>query len=149
MATFLPPLIGELAWPLAVALAWVVGEIGHRVTSLPRISLYGLVGFALGSAQLGWLPQAASGSTMLLANIAFGLILFEFGYRVNLRWLRINPWIGVTGVVEAVATFSLVYLCAVGFGTPVLTSLLIASLAMSTSPAAICASSTRSAARAS
>ena len=137
MAAFLPPLIGELAWPLAVALAWIVGEIGHRFTSLPRISLYGLVGFALGSAQLGWLPQSPSGSTMLLANIAFGLILFEFGYRVNLRWLRINPWIGVTGVVEAVATFSLVYLCAVGFGTPVLTSLLIASLAMSTSPAAI------------
>lgn len=137
MAAFLPPLIGELAWPLAVALAWIVGEIGHRITSLPRISLYGIVGFALGSAQLGWLPQAASGSTMLLANIAFGLILFEFGYRVNLRWLRINPWITITGVVEAAATFALVYTCAIAFGTPVLTALLIASLAMSTSPAAI------------
>jgi Kef-type K+ transport system membrane component KefB len=137
MTSVLPPLIGELAWPLAVALAWIVGEIGHRITSLPRISLYGLVGFALGSAQLGWLPQAASDSVMLLANIAFGLILFEFGYRVNLRWLRINPWIGVTGVVEAVATFALVYVCAIAFGTPVLTALLIASLAMSTSPAAI------------
>jgi Kef-type K+ transport system membrane component KefB len=137
MPSFLPPLIGELAWPLAVALAWIVGEIGHRITSLPRISLYGLVGFALGSAQLGWLPQAASGTTMLLANIAFGLILFEFGYRVNLRWLRINPWIGITGVVEAAATFALVYFCAIAFGTSVLTALLIASLSMSTSPAAI------------
>jgi Kef-type K+ transport system membrane component KefB len=74
---------------------------------------------------------------MLLANVAFGLILFEFGYRVNLRWLQINPWIGGTGVLEATATFAAVYAVAVAFGMPVLASLLLASLAMSTSPAAV------------
>lgn len=137
MLSNLAPLVGDLAWPVAVAVAWVIGELGHRLTSLPRISLYGLVGFGLGNAQLGLLPPADTGSVMLLANVAFGLILFEFGYRINLRWLRSNPWIGVTGVLEAAATFALVYFCAVAFGMPVVASLLLASLAMSTSPAAV------------
>ena len=56
----LATLIGELAWPVAVAVAWVTGELGHRLTSLPRISLYGLVRFGLGNAQLGLLPPADS-----------------------------------------------------------------------------------------
>jgi Kef-type K+ transport system membrane component KefB len=72
---------------------------------------------------------------MLMANVAFGLILFELGYRINLHWLRSNPWIGVTGVVEAAVTFILVYFTADLFGMPMLVSLLLASLAMSTSPA--------------
>lgn len=133
----LSPLIANLAWPFAIALAWVAGELGHRWIGLPRISVYGLVGFGLGHTQLGLLPSADSGTGMLLANVAFGLILFEFGYRINLRWLRSNPWIGATGVLESTATFVAVYAVAVGFGMPILASLLLASLAMSTSPAAI------------
>lgn len=127
----------DLAWPLAVALAWVFGELGHRWTGLPRISLYGVAGFALGGSQLGLLPQTGSGPIMLVANAAFGLILFEFGYRINLRWLRTNPWIGITAVLEAALTFGAVYALAQAFGLPLLTSLLLASLAMSTSPAAL------------
>jgi Kef-type K+ transport system membrane component KefB len=130
-------LLAELAWPLTLGLAWVIGELGHRWTGLPRISLYGLVGFGLGHAQLGLIPPADAGSVMLLANIAFGLILFEFGYRINLRWLRTNPWIGATGVLEAAATFAAVYAVATAFDMPSLAALLLASLALSTSPAAI------------
>jgi Kef-type K+ transport system membrane component KefB len=135
--TDLSPLLADLAWPFALALAWVIGELGHRWTALPRISLYGLVGFGLGHTQLGLLPPANTGSVMLLANVAFGLILFEFGYRINLRWLRTNPWLAATGVLEAAATFVAVYAVAVIFGMPLLASLLLASLAMSTSPAAV------------
>lgn len=133
----LSALTGDFAWPVAIAFAWVVGEIAHRWTKLPRISVYGAVGFALGDTQFGVLPGGGATSMMLIANVAFGLILFEFGYRINLRWLHRNPWIGVTGVVEALATFAAIYLLALGFGMPLLTSLLMASLAMSTSPAAV------------
>lgn len=131
------PLVSDLVWPFAIAVAWLVGEVGHRWTGLPRISLYGLSGFLLGNAQLGLLPMASNGGVLLLANIAFGLILFEFGYRVNLRWLRINVWIPVTGILEALATFLVVGAIASAFGMPALSSLLLASLAMSTSPAAL------------
>ena len=130
-------LSAEVAWPLAIVFAWIAGEFGARWTGLPRISIYGLVGFALAQSQMGFLPSAEHTAMLLLANIAFGLILFECGYRVNLGWLRANPWIGITGLVEAIATFAVVYAIALWFDTSSINALLLASLAMSTSPAGI------------
>lgn len=135
----------DLSWPFAIALAWVAGEFGHRFTRLPRISFYGAVGFVLAQHQVGVLPSvggavggAVGGGTMLLlADVAFGLILFELGYRINLRWLRNNPWIGVAGLVEAIGTFAVVDFIALAFGVAPITALLLASLAMSTSPASV------------
>ncbi|MDB5770349.1 MAG: sodium/hydrogen exchanger family protein [Burkholderia sp.] len=127
----------NLAWPFAIALAWVAGEFGHRWTGLPRISIYGVVGFVLANAQTGVLQLADGSNIILLANIAFGLILFEFGYRINLHWLRANPWITATGVLESFCTFAVVYSVALWFDTPMMTAMLLASLAMSTSPAGI------------
>ena len=135
--TELLPILNTLAWPFAVAIAWIAGEFGQRYTNLPRISFYGLVGFALAAPQLGVLPAPDAGAIPMLADVAFGLILFELGYRINLRWLRNNPWIGVSGLVESIATFVAVYFIAVAFGTPQLTSLMLASLAMATSPATV------------
>lgn len=129
--------VSQLAWPFALALAWLAGEFGHRWTGLPRISLYGLVGFLFANIGAGLLPQAEGGTFMLLANVAFGLILFELGYRINLHWMRVNPWIAITGVVEAVSTFVVVYFVADWFGTTPLTALLLGSLAMATSPAGV------------
>lgn len=130
-------LITDLAWPLALAVAWIAGELGHRLIGIPRISSYGIVGFLLAHDQTGFLPRSDGGNIMLLANIAFGLILFELGYRINLRWLHTNPWLGVTSLVEAGGTFAAVYAVAQWFGMPFIPSLLLASLAMATSPAAV------------
>ncbi len=131
------PIISDLAWPFALAIAWIAGEFGHRWTGLPRISIYGLVGFLLANTQSGLLSRPDSVSIMLLANIAFSLILFELGYRINLRWLRTNPWLGVTSLVEAGGTFVAVYLVAQWFDMPFIPSLLLSSLAMATSPAGV------------
>lgn len=131
------PITTHLAWPFALALTWIAGEFGHRWTGLPRISIYGLAGFLFGNLSSALFPQSDMGTFMLLADISFGLILFELGYRINLHWLRTNPWIGVTGFVEAAATFVVVYLVANWYGAPTLVSLLLASLAMATSPAGI------------
>lgn len=127
----------DLAWPLALAFAWVLGELAHRYTRLPRISVYGLVGFVLSHSQIGMLPKPSESSVLLVANIALGLILFEFGYRINLRWLRTNPWVGASGVLEAVLTFFAVYWVATLFGMAALTAGLLAALAMATSPAEV------------
>jgi Kef-type K+ transport system membrane component KefB len=127
----------SLAWPSAITIAWLAGEFGQRWTGLPRISFYGLAGFLLAAPQLGVLPPPQEGSPLLLADIGFGLILFELGYRINLRWLRTNPWIGISGLVEALATFIAVYFVAVRFGTAQLTALMLAALSMATSPATV------------
>lgn len=131
------PITSDLAWPFALAIAWIAGEFGHRWTGLPRISIYGLVGFLLANTQSGLLSRPDSVSIMLLANIAFSLILFELGYRINLRWLRTNPWLGVTSLIEAGGTFVAVYLVAQWFDMPFIPSLLLSSLAMATSPAGV------------
>ena len=141
------PAAAELAWPIVVALAWLAGELGHR-WSIPRISTYGLIGFVFGPTQLGWLRSEPGGTGILLASIAFGLILFEFGYRINVRWVRTNPWLGVTGLLESTATFAAVYFVARLMGVSLLTGLLLASLSMATSPASVMRVMNGSAARA-
>lgn len=102
------------AWPITIFIAWYMGELAQRWTKLPRISVYAVVGFILASSQSGFLPPTNS-STTLLANIAFGLLLFECGYRINLHWLRTNPWIVVTSVTESMFIFIAVYAVMIWF----------------------------------
>lgn len=130
-------ILADLSWPFAIAVAWVAGEFGHRWTGLPRISFYGLVGFLLAQSYVGVLPQSGTPTVLLMADVAFGLVLFEMGYRINLRWLRHNPWLGVMGLVESFGTFAVVYLIASQFGATSMNALLLASLAMSSSPATV------------
>jgi len=127
------PLLTELAWPLALLLAWIAGEIVNRRLHLPRISVYAISGFAL--AHIGLLPPAPS--MLLLANIAFGLILFEAGHRINLAWFKTNPWLAATSLVESALTFAAIYVLACWFALPQTTCVLLAALAMATSPATI------------
>jgi len=127
----------DIAWPVALLLAWVIGEVAYGRAQIPRISSYALVGFALGASQLGVLPVIGTGSMLLLANMAFGLILFEAGHRINLRWLRHNPWIGAASLFESLLTFAAVYGVALVFGTPVNVALLLAALSMASSPAVV------------
>jgi Kef-type K+ transport system membrane component KefB len=130
-------LSSDLAWPVTILIAWLAGEYAYQRARLPRISVYAVVGFVLAPSQLGLLPQDQPDTILLLANIAFGLMLFECGYRINLRWLRSNPWISATSLTEAVLTFAAVYLLMLWFGQPSETALLLASLSMATSPATV------------
>ncbi len=127
----------QLAWPLAMTLAWMAGELFYRWTALPRIAVYGLAGFVFGNLAAGYLPPSEAKNFMLLANLGFGLILFELGYRINLRWLRNNPWIVATSLLEAACTFAAVYVVAQLCGMERLPAALTASLAMSSSPAGL------------
>ena len=133
----LTTLAEDLAWPLALLLAWAAGELGQRWLRIPRISIYAIVGFLLASSQAGLLPQTPSERILLLANIAFGLILFEAGYRLNLRWLRANPWLAATSVAEATLSFAAVYWLVRSRGMAQDPALLLSALAMASSPATI------------
>ncbi len=127
----------DLSWSLAILVAWFAGEIGYQITKFPRISFYVIIGFLFAKNQFGLLPELDGARISFLINIAVGLILFEFGYRINLNWLKNNPFILVTGLAESGATFLLVFLFAKAFHVSTMVSLEFASLAMSTSPVAI------------
>jgi Kef-type K+ transport system membrane component KefB len=130
-------LLYQLAWPLALTLAWMAGELLYRWTGMPRIAVYGLAGFLFGNVAAGYLPPSEAEAFMLLANLGFGLMLFELGYRINLRWLRTNPWILATALVESGCTFGAVYLVGTTCGMPPIAAGLLAALAMATSPAGL------------
>lgn len=133
----LTTLAWNLAWPITILIAWFAGEAGSRYLKLPRISVYALAGFGFAHTQPGLLPQASSNGMLLLANVAFGLILFEAGHRFNLRWLRANYWLGVSSLSEASLTFVAVYLFSILFNVSGTNALLLAALAMATSPATV------------
>ena len=126
-----------LGWPGALALAWVLGEAAYRALHLPRPSTYGLIGFVLGPGVLGWLPPTEREPAMLVANIAFGLVLFEFGYRINWRWFATNRWLAASGLLEAGLAFAAVLGLALATDMAPFPAVLLATLAMSTSPAAV------------
>lgn len=126
-----------LAWPLALTLAWMAGELLYRWANVPRIAVYGLSGFVFGNLSAGHLPPAQADNFMLLANLGFGLMLFEIGYRINLRWLRTNPWLLITSVLEAGLTWAAVYGVARVCGVDALPASLLAALAMASSPAGL------------
>lgn len=130
-------LAADLAWPLTLLIAWAMGEVGQRWLRIPRISIYAIVGFLLASPQTGFLPPAPSESMRLLANIAFGLIIFEAGYRINLRWLRANPWIALTSLAESALSFGAVYALVRWRGMAEDPALMVSALAMATSPATV------------
>ncbi|MES2900877.1 MAG: cation:proton antiporter [Pseudomonadota bacterium] len=130
-------ILNNLAWPVAICLAWLAGEFGQRLTGLPRISFYGLVGFLLAAPQIGVLPWSGAGPVLVIADVAFGLILFELGYRINLRWLPTNPWLAAASLAEALGTFIAIYFTASWFGLAPMSALLLAALSMSTSPATV------------
>lgn len=137
MLNMVVPVIGDIAWPLALAIAWVAGEFSHRWFRLPRISTYGIIGFVLAVGQGGFLRDSSAGYFALLADVAFGLILFELGYRINMGWARANPWLSLTSIVEAAATFAAVFLVARMFAVATVPALMLSAIAMATSPAAV------------
>jgi Kef-type K+ transport system membrane component KefB len=127
----------QLAWPLALVVSWMAGELAHRWTGVPRISIYGLAGFFAGNLALKVRGPIDHSPYLLLASLAFGLVLFELGYRINLRWLRANPWILATSLLESGLSFVAVYLASTWFGAPPISCGLLGALAMATSPAGL------------
>ncbi|HTJ96137.1 MAG TPA: cation:proton antiporter [Rhodocyclaceae bacterium] len=133
----LQPIWGDIAIPFTLLLAWFLGELGHRWLALPRISSYGLIGIviALGlKASRTFFEVEDLWSLTLLAQIAFGLLLFELGYRINLGWLGKNLWLSLSSLVEASATFAAVYYVGLFFDLKLVPALLLAALATATSP---------------
>ena len=127
----------DIAWPLALLAAWGLGEVVQRWMHLPRVCAYALVGFVLAPSLSGWLPAESMEPMLLLANIAFGLMLFECGYRINLHWLRASPWMVASGLLVAMLSFAGVYVLLTSFAVDATAAALMAALAMATSPAAV------------
>jgi len=133
-----PPLLG---FALALVAAALIGEFAFHRLRLPRLTGYVLAGLALGAAGAGDAVRSAlasgTGWAAIVVELALGVLLFELGNRVNLRWLRANPWLLAASVLESALTFTVVYLALRALGVVFDEALLVAAISMATAPAIV------------
>ncbi|RZL07241.1 MAG: cation:proton antiporter, partial [Rubrivivax sp.] len=136
MVTDFDFLLQSIAWPVVLLLAWLLAERVYATWRLPRVTSYVAVGLVCSLVNLPGLTLAVPGLDFL-ANVALSLVLFELGYRINLRWFRHNPWVLVLGLVESLVTFAAIYWVGGWFQLETDMRLIIAALSVSASPAGV------------
>ena len=117
---------------LAGALA---GEFIAATTRLPRVVGYTLAGCVAAAFGHG-VAMPLAGAAQTVTDLALGLLLFEIGSRVHLRWLRRNPGLAVTSLAEALLSAVAVAVVLRLFGLGWQTTVACAILAMP-APAAV------------
>ncbi|MDT3678336.1 MAG: cation:proton antiporter [Burkholderiaceae bacterium] len=132
-----PPSADAVLWvSLTLVIAALLGEFVYRWLRLPRVVGYAAVGTIVSVLDLGLGPGLKPGLRSIV-DLALALLLFELGSRINLRWLRTNPWLLATSLAEATLTFAAVYLALSAMGTDARTATAIAAIAVGTSPAVV------------
>lgn len=123
-------------------LAAAAGEGAARLR-LPRLfgyvaagALFGAGGYALRVLQMEELPTA---TLQVALEFTAAVILFDVGQRVSFGWVRRNPALLATSIVEGALSFVAVFSVMRLFGIEVWACALIASITMATSPAVVLA----------
>lgn len=136
---FLPSFPLQLSYPLLFGVLLVAGMMGGeaaRVLRLPRVIGYVLIGFLLGP-----FAQAISFDPIeevrIFVDLALGLVLFDLGRRMDLRWMRRDWTLPASGVVESLFSFAAVFATLRWFDYPAIEAGLAAAIAMTTSPAVL------------
>ncbi len=118
----------ELMFIVGVLLAGALaGEFIAATTRLPRVVGYTLAGCFAGAFGHG-VAMPLGGAAQTVTDLALGLLLFEIGSRVNLRWLRRNPGLLATSLAEsllsALAVMVVLRLFDVGWQTSIACAIL-------------------------
>jgi Kef-type K+ transport system membrane component KefB len=138
---FLPtwPLQAAPSLWMAVALvaAVLVGELFARTAWLPRMTGYIVTGLVVGPGMLAVVGGNPTADWRPIVELALGILLFELGTRVNLRWLVSNPWLLVSSLLEAGLSFLAVFVILRFFGTPPAIAATAATITIATSPSVV------------
>ncbi len=125
---------------LTLVSAALAGEGLFKFFGWPRIigySLIGMIAGAMGFAiQAGTLVRDRSAFSIVF-DMGMALLLFEVGGRVNLSWLRANPWLLATSVAEAALTFIAVTVLIISLGYDATLATAAAIIMVATSPAVV------------
>ena len=101
-----PPRPDVLFWiSLTLVGGALLGEAVFRGLGLPRIVGYSAAGMVVAMAGAGLGQGMLRGNVRLIVDLALGLLLFELGSRVSVRWLRANPALLWTSAAEALVSF--------------------------------------------
>jgi Kef-type K+ transport system membrane component KefB len=138
---FLPPFPPELShaaiFGALVIAGLVVGELLRRYAALPRITGYVLAGAAVGPQGFGLITDNMLFDLRLLIDLSIGLIVFELGFRLDLKWLRANRWLLVAAIAEALLAFWAIFGALTLFGYRPVLAAMVAAIGTATSPAIV------------
>ena len=137
---FLPSLPLQMSYPLLFGVLLVAGMVGGelaRLLRLPRIIGYVLVGFVIGPLAGMMGLEALIDEARIFVDLALGLVLFELGRRMDLRWMRRDWTLAASGVAESSFTFGAVFATLVLLDFQPVQAGIAAGIAMTTSPAVL------------
>lgn len=132
-----PPPMNALALFGALLLAGLMGGDLARRALLPAITGYIAVGMLVGKTGLGLLTPELLVQARVFVDISLGLLLFDLGRRLDLRWLRQDRWLLASGITESLLSFTLIYAVLALFGLSPLFAAIAAAIGISTSPAVV------------
>ena len=106
-------------WPpaanafLIFGLLLLAGLAGGRLAAttrvLPAITGYIATGFLLGPGVLGWLTDEMLAQSRVLAEFSLGLIVFDLGRRLDLKWASHDRWLLPMGIAESALSFAAMF----------------------------------------
>ena len=113
------------------------GQVFVRFLRLPRITGFVAAGLLLGPAVFNLIDQAMLAELSIFVDISLGLILFELGRRLDIRWLIHDRWLLASSVGESLLSFVLVFATLRLFNVGGVYAATAAAIAMATSPAVL------------
>ena len=137
---FLPTLPFQLSYPLLFGVLLVAGMLGGeiaRALRLPRMIGYALVGFVSGplATAMGMGPMIDE--ARIFVDLALGLVLFDLGRRMDLKWMRRDWTLAASGLAESLLTFIAVFVTLEAFDFRPVQAGLVAAICMTSSPAVV------------
>lgn len=133
-----PPSVGDLFWlGTLLLLAGIAGEAVDRWLKQPKLLGWVLVGLVLGPHVTGAISETDLISMNAVVQFATGILLFELGQRVDFSWLRSNPKLLGTSILESGLAFTVIFFIIEGLGGSLVFAAVVAAIGAATSPAVV------------
>jgi len=126
-----------LEWSLLLAVAAAAGHLVQRLTGLPKLAGYSVVGALAGLAGFSGAIWPLQGIGLFLLELGIAVVLFEAGARTSLRWFRHNPMVLVQSLFEATLTYVAVLATLEALQVDVAVAEAVATIAVAASPAVL------------
>jgi Kef-type K+ transport system membrane component KefB len=138
---FLPQALDGVSPMIVFGLLLMAGALGgyiaHRLTWLPSITGFMLVGFLIGPSGLGVLSYEAMNEARAFIDVALGLILYRLGLSLNFNSIAQSPQVIIVSLVESAGTFLSVWFVLHLLSVPLVVAALVAAIVISSSPAVL------------
>ena len=138
--SFLPTLPLHLSFALLFGVLLVAGMLGGelaRYFRVPRIIGYVLVGFVFGPLATAMGLDLLIDEARIFVELALGLVLFDLGRRMDVKWMRRDWTLAVAGIVQSALSFAAVFYTLLAFDFRAIQAGIAAAIAMTTAPAVL------------